>query len=279
MRLGLMAAEPGTLIATFLALKRQALKEFGIEIGVVILDTNLRKRVHPLRHAINVARRQARINGETTAGQIVNILFYKLLMSLPGTGNKTKDRVQITDVPVIRVGTLNDDVTSEKIRQYGCDLVCLMGARILTRETIQRLGVPIFNIHSSDPRIIRGGPPIVWEVLAGSQEIVLTVHRVTEDIDAGAIIEQQRHSILFGRGLGATTLKTMAAARPLVADLFERALLSYRTASTLEIGFSPGHLHVTPKVSEALKAEFWCRRAARRQSGREVRRKTLQSRT
>jgi hypothetical protein len=60
-----------------------------------------------------------------------------------------------------------------------------MEARILTKQTLEAISAPIIN-NSSDPRWVRGGLVVVWEILAGRPALTLTVHEVAPAVDAGA---------------------------------------------------------------------------------------------
>jgi methionyl-tRNA formyltransferase len=165
---------------------------------------------------------------------------------------------------VVRVPTANSEACIAALRESRCDVVCLMGTRILTRRTLEGIACPTINIHSSDPRFVRGGPVVVWEVLAQMESITLTIHNVAVEVDSGAILLQKQAPILFSGGLGATTHATMANAEPIVADLFERVLLDLSTGRAAESAFTPGPLRVTPPVPDLLRAESMCRARSRR---------------
>jgi formyltetrahydrofolate deformylase len=72
-----------------------------------------------------------------------------------------------------------------------CDLVVLARyMQILSREFLERLGVPIINIHHSFLPAFAGASPYAQARERGVKLIGATAHYVTEELDAGPIIEQ-----------------------------------------------------------------------------------------
>jgi peptidoglycan/xylan/chitin deacetylase (PgdA/CDA1 family) len=75
------------------------------------------------------------------------------------------------------------------VRKLSPDLGVVLGTRILKPAlyAIPRLGS--INIHKRKVPDYRGGGPIgLWEMLDGQTEIGMTVHRVAEKVDTGAVI-------------------------------------------------------------------------------------------
>lgn len=252
-----MCEESAAIGRVFLANSAERLRREGVEVTMLVLDTDEMARVAPLRHLWRLGRRQARIAGVSTVRQLARIQGYRWLTRRRSCQHAGPSLPE--GLPIVRVPTLNSPTAIHAIIRAGCDLVCLMGARILTRRTLAGIGLPIINIHSSDPRWVRGGPVVVWEVLAGRPAITLVVHEVVEAVDAGAILAQGSQRVLYQGGLGATTEATMAAARPTVADLFERAIRDRLAGLPQRTPFQPGELRVTPALGEALRAERLCR--------------------
>jgi hypothetical protein len=257
MRIALLASATSPTVPLFLQRNLGRLAEGGIAVAAVVLDENWTKATNPMEHAWRVARRQARVAGRSAFAQLLNIVAYKALLKL-APGERASEWPSV-DTPVVRVGSLNSEEAIDAVKRANCELVCLMGARILTRKTLTALGIPIINSHASDPRKIRGGPPVVWEVLGGEREIVLTIHRVTEQLDAGTIHRQARQPIVFRNGIGSTTIATMQAALPTVCDLFEQVVVEYAAGTPTSIEFDPGPVFVTPSATAALRSELLCR--------------------
>jgi len=90
------------------------------------------------------------------------------------------------------------------LRPAAPDLICLAGyMRIITPVFLKAYGGRILNIH---PALLpkHGGPGMyghhVHEAVleAGDQESGATVHWVTEEVDGGAVILQERVPVLAG---------------------------------------------------------------------------------
>jgi formyltetrahydrofolate deformylase len=91
-----------------------------------------------------------------------------------------------------------------------CDLVVLARyMQILSREFLDRVGVPVINIHHSFLPAFAGAAPYGQARERGVKLIGATAHYVTEALDAGPIIEQDvirvshRHDVAALAGLGA----------------------------------------------------------------------------
>lgn len=81
------------------------------------------------------------------------------------------------------------DETLEFVRKLAPDLGVVYGTRILKPALfgIPRLGS--INLHKRKVPDYRGGGPVgLWELLDGAGEIGVTVHEVTEKVDAGAVV-------------------------------------------------------------------------------------------
>lgn len=259
-RVGVMCGASGQIVESFLVRNAPGLREVGVEVPVVVLDEDRPTQVAPWRQLWRVARRQARIAGCSTPTAAARLVVYRTLTHRPTPPEKKPPSPSFPPgLAAVRAPTLNSRIAREAIRSAKCDLVCLMGARYLTRPTLQAIGVPIVNIHSSDPRWVRGGPVVVWEVLAGRPELMLVVHEVTEVLDSGAILAEAAQEIVYRGGLGGTTMATMAAARSRVADLFEQVIRDVVAGTPHRIDFTPGSLKVTPSVRDSLRAELLCR--------------------
>jgi len=259
LKVGVMCGASGEIVHGFLAHNAPRLRAAGVEVTAVVLDEDAPAR-HVWRHLWRLATRQARIAGCSRPTAALRILVYRALTGDLVGGPVHRSPPFPPGLSVARVPTLNAPAAAEAIDAAGCDLVCLMGARVLTRRTLRAIGRPIVNIHSSDPRWVRGGPVVVWEVLAGRPAVGLVVHEVTEVLDAGAILAQGEQPLLYQHGLGETTRATMAAARARVGSLFEQVIRDKAAGTEHRTTFAPGPLKVTPSVGESFRAELLCRR-------------------
>jgi formyltetrahydrofolate deformylase len=78
-----------------------------------------------------------------------------------------------------------------ELLQGNCDLVVLARyMQILSGGFLDRVGVPVINIHHSFLPAFAGAAPYVQAHARGVKLIGATAHYVTEELDAGPIIEQ-----------------------------------------------------------------------------------------
>jgi hypothetical protein len=263
MKVALFSSARGNTWRVFAGAYYEALREHGIEVSVAVIDDQAEKHGNPLRHAWDVARRQARIACCSVPTMLARIVVYKALLRI---GSTETERIPDPEgVAEVHVPTLNSDEAVEAVRSRRCDMVCLMGTRIISKETLLGLGVPVINIHSSDPTFVRGGPPVVWEILNGRNTTILTVHEAVEKIDSGAILRQEEHPIEYSGGLGKTVADTMRAARPKVAALFFQAMMDRQAGAVQCREFIPAQVRVTPSIADSLRADRLCRRSSRPQ--------------
>jgi formyltetrahydrofolate deformylase len=94
-------------------------------------------------------------------------------------------------VPVVRDRKPEAEAELLRLLAGKCDLVVLARyMQILSGEFLDRLGVPVINIHHSFLPAFVGAAPYAQARARGVKLIGATAHYVTEDLDAGPIIEQ-----------------------------------------------------------------------------------------
>jgi hypothetical protein len=255
----IMAAQPAPICRAFVAEHLSWLKNEGADLVLVLLDENAAKKQNLVKHGYRIARRQARKAGCSTLTSLARILFFRFICKLTSTAQGNQIPPFPRDLHVVTVPTLNSTAATQAVRAASADLVCLMGARILTKETLAALNCPAINIHSSDPRFMRGAPSVVWEVLDHRKSSVLTIHLVTPELDSGDILLQRELPIRFSGGLGATIERTFLASIPVITRLFAETILGLQNRRLTPQPFAPGPLRVTPRCMQTFVAEFRCR--------------------
>jgi formyltetrahydrofolate deformylase len=94
--------------------------------------------------------------------------------------------------------------TLELIGETGADLVVLARyMQILSGEFLERVGVPVINIHHSFLPAFAGADPYRRAQERGVKVIGATAHYVTEELDAGPIIEQNVVRVTHREGVEA----------------------------------------------------------------------------
>jgi formyltetrahydrofolate deformylase len=94
-------------------------------------------------------------------------------------------------VPVEKDGKPEAEAALLELLEGNCDLVVLARyMQILSGNFLERVGVPIINIHHSFLPAFAGAGPYERAKQRGVKLIGATAHYVTEELDAGPIIEQ-----------------------------------------------------------------------------------------
>jgi formyltetrahydrofolate deformylase len=139
------------------------------------------------------------------------------------------------DVPYHHIPVEKDRKQEAEARQLEllegcCDLIVLARyMQVLSPEFLDRVGVPVINIHHSFLPAFAGANPYVRAKERGVKLVGATAHYVTEELDAGPIIEQDvmrvshRHDADALAQLGAD-VERLVLARAVQAHCEDRVL-------------------------------------------------------
>jgi len=107
------------------------------------------------------------------------------------TPSPTKTLALANDIPVITPEKL-DAETIAAIRAYECDYALVVAyGKIFTEELIAAFPKGVLNVHYSLLPKYRGATPLESALLAGENEIGVTIQKMTKELDAGDIIAQE----------------------------------------------------------------------------------------
>lgn len=114
-------------------------------------------------------------------------------------------------LPIINLN-VPQEVCIEAIQQVQPDVILVSCfGRKLTDEILSIAPLGCFNLHPSMLPSYRGPVPLFWQFRAGEETFGVSLHRMTEAIDAGPIIAQRRVSMPDGiNNLQASELITEA---------------------------------------------------------------------
>ena len=106
-----------------------------------------------------------------------------------------KRRAEQRRLEVLQPESLKDSGFLQKIARLQPDVLVVVAFRILPRELFMLPLQGAINVHPSLLPKGRGPAPIQWTLLRGETETGVTIIRLTERIDAGNILRQERVSI------------------------------------------------------------------------------------
>ncbi|MBL0060081.1 MAG: methionyl-tRNA formyltransferase [bacterium] len=98
-------------------------------------------------------------------------------------------------LPVLSPPKLKDSEFLSQLRDLNIDALVVVAFRILPREMFSLPKFGVLNVHPSLLPKCRGPAPIQWTLLRGEAETGVTIIRLTEEIDGGGMLAQERTSI------------------------------------------------------------------------------------
>jgi len=91
------------------------------------------------------------------------------------------------------VNSINDKSAMKEIIKSDPDIIIVNGTRIISKSIIERINVPIINMHMGITPKYRGVHGGYWAVVNNDEENCgVTIHIVDEGIDTGKVIRQKR---------------------------------------------------------------------------------------
>lgn len=106
-------------------------------------------------------------------------------------------------LPVLSPAKLKDKDFLESLRELRPDALVVVAFRILPREMFSLPRWGALNVHPSLLPKFRGPAPIQWTLLRGETETGVTIIRLTEEIDGGGMLAQQRTPVQPYENFGA----------------------------------------------------------------------------
>ena len=95
--------------------------------------------------------------------------------------------------PVYDVGSVNSMACRTALTMLKPDVVLVIGTRIITRETLAAINVPVINSHAGWNPKYRGQAGGYWALAKGDPEHAgVTVHLVDAGVDTGGILYQAK---------------------------------------------------------------------------------------
>lgn len=264
-RVALITSIP-EMVAPFLS---RDLESLGLEIPIAVLIKPSSLLSDRLRTLPRDLKRQARINRTWRWAQVMNrVVYYRLASGAERDGTHGKPLAAALEQlslrrQVVEAGSANDSHVVSALRDAKCELGIVVGADVLTRKTLEAVGMPLVNLHTSDPSVIRGMPPVFWEIRDGLSEVTITLHRVVVELDAGPVLVQRKAPIQWRQSLGDTLTATRHLLGREIAALLSDALPRLLDGRLEEKRLPPGPIRTIPRIADTMRARKICRERAR----------------
>ena len=119
-------------------------------------------------------------------------LIYKHVLSLFRSSTPLLVNFQrlarIHDIQIFEITDFNSQEARGLIRSRNLDMAVVFGTRKLSQETFSMPRLGSINIHHGKLPEYRGSESIFWSLYQGEELAGVTIHRVDQELDAGAIL-------------------------------------------------------------------------------------------
>ncbi|MBI5059510.1 methionyl-tRNA formyltransferase [candidate division KSB1 bacterium] len=119
------------------------------------------------------------------------------------SGLPVKERALAAGIPLLQPESLNHPEFLDTVRGLAPDCLVVVAFRILPRELFALPRFGSFNVHPSLLPRGRGPAPLRWTLIRGERETGVSIIQLTEQIDGGGILAQERTSIAESENYGA----------------------------------------------------------------------------
>ncbi|MCX7929111.1 MAG: methionyl-tRNA formyltransferase [Chlorobi bacterium] len=150
---------------------------------------------------------------------------------------------QLGIAPIFQPSRLNDPAFIAALASISADIFCVLAFRILPTSLLA-LPALAFNVHPSLLPKFRGAAPIAHTIIAGERETGVTTFVLSQRVDAGAILLQQR--VPVPDGVTAGELSDLLA--PLCAELASQTIAGWRAGALVPVPQDDSQATAAPKI-------------------------------
>lgn len=112
------------------------------------------------------------------------------------TQSEVKQYAEECGLPVFQPATFRDDAVIQQLQALQPDVIAVVAyGKILPKAVLQTPPLGCINIHASILPQLRGAGPVQWAVLNGMEETGVSAMYMTEQLDAGDVIDVRRTPI------------------------------------------------------------------------------------
>lgn len=123
---------------------------------------------------------------------------------------------------ISHIGSVNDNLTIEKLNEINPDIVIVNGTRIISKAVLSSVNSIFLNIHAGITPRYRGVHGGYWALFNGDiSNFGVTVHLIDEGVDTGSIVHQEVVSVSSNDDINTYPCLQFTAALPLINSAIE----------------------------------------------------------
>jgi len=137
--------------------------------------------------------------------------------------NPIKDFCLKNNLNFFQFGNINSSEAKEKIKSVNPDLFIVIAfGQIFSPELLKIPRIFCINVHASLLPKYRGAAPINWAIIKGEKKTGISIIKMEEKMDAGAIILQKEIEISIDDNALTLEKKLIDLGKPLLIEAIER---------------------------------------------------------
>ncbi len=175
--------------------------------------------------------------------KLISWLMSIKIKELLGFSDSISSLIKKYQVELTPTKSVNSPVFVEKIKSKKVDIIFSFCPQIFGKEILNSVKIGVVNKHCALLPAYKGLYPVFWAMLNGEKEIGVTLHLMTEEIDAGPILIQKKVP------LSSDTLFTAYSnCHLLVPEMIKEVINHYSGKKKLEIKKNrKGNFYSSPK--------------------------------
>lgn len=142
------------------------------------------------------------------------------------------------EIPLHKTSDINSDATQEWLVEQNPTLCLCPGWSQIIQPAVLNIPDRFLGFHASDLPHGRGGAPINWQIISGTDSISLSLFEYVEGVDAGPIFEKEEIPIQQ-RDTVATVLERLAIAAMTLCDRIMDTVPKPNPQSTADATYRP----------------------------------------
>jgi len=103
---------------------------------------------------------------------------------------KGKDVMVQDFAPVLKVNSINEDHTVERLKEVNPDIIIVFGTDKIAAHVLEAFPNRFINLHGGDPEYYRGLDSHLWAIYHNDFEgLAATIHVMNDELDDGEILQ------------------------------------------------------------------------------------------